>query len=508
VTVVYVFIVLMMILPVAYLFLRNKGLIKQPRAATRQMTAQSIPRRGINPPAREKQISEIMKDLAFLPEELQKNFRKCLNRVHAMIHEESFDDAFLVYDTLCRTAGNSSMLYYNHAGLCYQMKKFDIALKAYSKALELNDNTSSLRNEIYYNIGNTYYMLNQFDKACKYFEKVLETAPDDQQALENLSFTYIRMGETQKGIETFKKFNTEEGNPHAHFVWGMLFEEAGNYLEAEEELKKSVQLQPDCEEALEELGNILMKLNKTQEAIDTYEKLIHINKDNYQAWVGKARAFFSTERWKETIHCYEEAIRIRPDCYRSYYSMAAALDEAGKQKEAIEAYHSAIALNPEFADAYNNLGILLLMQGRREEALEVYEEGIKRNKRHDGLFFNMGMCLYEEGKYAQAVAAYRNALDINPNELEIYYYLGSALTEMRNYNDAIDAYKSALEIKPSDSELYYHIAAIYALLGRNDIAMENLHRAIELNPEVRNEIISNHAFDGMRGKSEFKALVS
>lgn len=485
-----------------------KGFFEQARAEAQLKPAQSLSRRGINPLAREKQAIEIMKNLAFLPEELQKNFRKCLNRVHAMIHDENYDDAFFIYDTLCKTAGSSPTLYYNHAGLCYQMKKYDIALEAYKKALELTGADSSGRQEIYYNMGNAYYMLNQFDKACKYFEKALETVPDNQQALENLSFTYIRMGETQKGIETFKKFSAEEGNAHAHFVWGMLFQEAGKYTEAEEELKKSVQLQPDSAEALEELGNVLMKLNKTEEAVSTYEKLIRIEQDNYPAWVGKARIFFITERWKEAINCYEEAVRVRPDCYRSYYNMAAALEEAEKQKEAIEAYHCAIAINPDFADAYNNLGILLSMQGKREEALEVYEQGIMRNTKHDGLYFNMGMCLYEEGRYAQAAAAYRNALDINPNELEIYYYLGSALTEMRNYNDAIDAYKSALEIKPSDSELYYHIAAIYALLGRNDIAMENLHRAVELNPEVRSEVSANRAFDGMRGKSEFKTLVS
>ncbi len=507
-TVVYGFIALMMILLAVYFLYRYKGLLKQKRAENQLNAAQSLSRRGINPPAREKQTTEIMKDLAFLPVELQKNFRKCLNRVNSMIHDENYDEAFIIYDTLCNTAGRSPMLYFNHAGLCYHMKKFDIALKAYKKALELTGEDLSLCKEIYYNIGNTYYMLNQFDKACKYFEKSLEAAPDNQPALENLSFTYIRMGETQKGIETFKKFNAGESNAHACFVWGMLFQEAGEYREAEEELKKAAQLQPDFAEALEELGNVLMKLNKTEEAVSTYEKLIHIDRDNYHAWVGKARAFINSERWKEAVHCYKEAIRIRPDCYRSYYNMAAALEEAGKQKEAIEAYHCAIAINPDFTDAYNNLGILLSLQGKRGEALEVYEEGIATNSKHDGLYFNMGMCLYEEGSYAQAIAAYRNALDINPNELEIYYYLGSALTEMRNYNDAIDAYKSALEIKPSDSVLYYHMAVIYALLGRNDISMENLHRAIELNPEIRNEVSENRAFDGIRGKSEFKKLIS
>ena len=110
--------------------------------------------------------------------------------------------------------------------------------------------------------------------------------------------------------------------------------------------------------------------------------------------------------------------------------------------------------------------------------------------------------------YAQAAAAYRDALEIKPDELEIYYYLGAALTELRRYNDAIDAYKSALKIKPEDGELHYGLAAIYAMLGRYDIAGDNLKCAIELKSEVRLDAMRNKAFDGMRGRSDFKEMIS
>lgn len=484
------------------------GLVEQSRFDVRQKVAQSLPQMGINPLIREKQTIEIMKDIGELPEETRKNFKKCLNHVHAMIQDKNLEDSFYIYETLCKVAGSSYMLYFNHAGLCNQMRRLDNALKAYKKALELAGDDKLVRQEIYYNMGNTYYMLNQFDKACKYFERVLELNPDNQQALENLSFSYVKMGKTERGIETLKKLNTEESNYRTHFVWGVLFREAGKLQEAEEELKKSLLIQSDSAEVLDELGKVLMKQNKTEEAVNIYEKLIRINPDSYQAWYGKACANFKIAHWKKAVNCYLEAIRIKPDCFRSYYNMAAALEEEGNEKAAIESYHSAIAINPDFTQAYNNLGILLSTMGRREEALEIYEEGIRRNSKQDSLYFNMGMCLYEEGRFSEAAAAYRNALDINPDGLEIYYYLGSVLTEMHNYNDAIDAYKSALEIKPSDSELYYHLATIYALLRRNDISMENLQKAMELDPEVRKEVSENRAFDGMRGKSEFKKLIS
>jgi len=484
-----------------------EGLVQKNQSFSRRQSSQTIPQGTLNTLAKDKHTADILKNLDNLPEEMQRNFRKCLNHVEALVREGNLHDSFLVYETLCKIAGSSWMLYYNFAGLCYKMKKYDVALEMYKKALELAVEDLPAHEDIFYNIGNTYFMLNKPDKACKYFEKAIELNPANQQAVENLSFAYIRLGETEKGIDILKRLNVEKTDDHTHFVMGVLLHEAGKYEEAEEELKRALMLHPDSTQVLEELGKVLMKINKTDEAINTYEKLIRIAPGNYHAWFGKAGAYLKAARWKEAVYCYEEAIHIRPDCYRSYYNMAAALEGLGNHEAAIDAYQSAIAINPDFAEAYNNLGILLSITGRREDALEVYEEGIRRNKKHDGLYFNMGICLHEEGKYMEAVTAYRNALDLNPDELEIYYYLGAALTEMRNYNDAIDAYKSALKIKPSDSELYYHIAVVYALLGRYDISMENLKKAIELDSGIRNEIINNSAFDGMRGKSEFKELV-
>ena len=111
-------------------------------------------------------------------------------------------------------------------------------------------------------------------------------------------------------------------------------------------------------------------------------------------------------------------------------------------------------------------------------------------------------------QYKEAAAAYQNALAIKPDEFEIYYYIGAAYTEMRHYNDAIEAYRSALRIKSSDGELYYNLASIYAMLGRYDISIENLQKAVENNKQILEDVIDNKVFSGMRGREDFKQLIS
>ena len=484
-----------------------EGLVE--KAAQPAPVDQCLPPEGINQLAKEKQISEIMKDLKSIPEEMQKNFRKCLNHTHLLIGEEDYTGAFFIYDTLSKTAGGSYMLYYNFAGICYRLKRYEEALEGYKKALELSDSAiAEQQQNTYYNMGNTYFMLGKYEKAARSFERALELNPGNPQAIENLAFTYVRMGDRDQGIELLSKTAVKDGNYRAHYISGKLLHEAGKYTEAQVELKKSIKLLPDSIEARDELGKVLVKQNKPDEALEVFEEILRLNPDDYTAWCSKASICIKLIRWNEAASSYKEAVRIKPDSYRNYYNMAAALEECGNRQAAVEAFNNAIRIQPDFIDAYNNLGITLSLLNRHEEALEVYEEGIRRNPQDFSLFFNMGMNLFETGKYMQAVAAYRNALDIKPEELEIYYYLGAALTELRHYNDAIEAYKCALKIKPSDGELHYNIAAIYAMLGRYDIAGENLKQAIELNDSVREDVLQNRAFDGMRGRSDFKEMVS
>jgi tetratricopeptide (TPR) repeat protein len=468
----------------------------------------SLPPEKINAQAADRQASEIIKDLEKLPEDMQKNFRKCINRANVLVAEKDWDGAFYIYDALSRTAGSSYMLYYNFANLCFRMKKYDDAVEAYKKALELCGEDMAGQHDILYNMGNSYYMLNLYEKAVRSYEKAIAANPGNICAHENLAFALVYAGDTEKGIEILSQPDIEGKSYRSCFILANLLFEAGRLEEAESELRNSIKLQPDSTEALNMLGKVLMKLERPDSAIKIFDQVLGIIPDDFQAWYGKAGANLRLARWKAAAAAYNEAIRIKPDSFGSYYNMAVAFEEMGKGKEAIEAYGNAIRINPGFKEAYNNLGIALCMSGRYEEALEVYEEGIKRNPGEYSLYFNMGMCYYEEGIYAEAISAYRKALDLKPDELEIYYYLGSALTEMRRYNDAIEAYESALAIKPADGELHYNMAAIYAMLGRYDISIENLKRAIEINEDLRKDAMENRVFDGIRGKSEFRMLVS
>jgi hypothetical protein len=46
------------------------------------------------------------------------------------------------------------------------------------------------------------------------------------------------------------------------------------------------------------------------------------------------------------------------------------------------------------------------------------------------------------------------------------------------------------------------------MLGRYDISIENLQKAVENNKQILEDVIDNKVFSGMRGREDFKQLIS
>lgn len=480
-----------------------------------------VPLEAVNPSLKEKQTVELLKGIDLDHEELSRNLKKNLNHANACIVEKDYTGAYEIYSVVVKLINNAG-LYFNLGNICCYLGKWNEAVSDYKKALELYsgssetnadtvEGTNASGNEcaVCYNLGNAYFMLKKYEKAIKCYERALKINPSLTSAQENLAFCLLGAGEREKALEYFKTASeADKTNLRMHQIMSGLFMEMGRLQEAECEINECIRLKPDDVEAYEALGKLLIKQNRLKDGIDAFENIIRINPEDFPGHYYKAVACYKLGRKKEAVECYRKAVKLNNESYRSYYNMAVALEELGERKEAVEAFNKAIMLKPDFVDAYNNLGIILSTLGRYDEALKTYEEGIKRNPGQFSLFLNMGIMLSETGRHREAAAAFRSAIDLKPDEYEIYYYLGASLTEMRHYNDAIDSYKTALKVKPSDGELYYSIATVYALLGRYDIARDNLKQAIEMDDNIRSDARTNRAFDGMRGKSDFKELVS
>ena len=189
----------------------------------------------------------------------------------------------------------------------YQKYKFEKAIEAYEKAIEID-----LDSDIAcYNIGLAYAKLSKFEKAIEAYEKAIEIKPDSHEAYYNMGVAYFRLGKYQKEIEAYKK---------------------------------AIEIKPDSHEAYDNMGAAYTELGEFKEAIEAHEKAIKIKPDSHKAYCNMGVAYARLSKFKEAIEAYKKAIEIKPS-HKAYYNMGGVYFRLGKYQKALEAYEKAIVLN-------------------------------------------------------------------------------------------------------------------------------------------------------------------
>ena len=129
--------------------------------------------------------------------------------------------------------------------------------------------------------------------------------------------------------------------------------------------------------ALTNLGDIVMKKGRLDEAIVHLRKALEIYPNSPEANNNLGYALGNQGKWAESISYYRTAIQTRPNYPKAHNNLAISLSETGKKEEALAEFHKALKQDEAYADAHCNLGVFLLQLGRREEAIAELLEALR-----------------------------------------------------------------------------------------------------------------------------------
>ncbi|PYR90345.1 MAG: hypothetical protein DMF84_20740 [Acidobacteria bacterium] len=152
---------------------------------------------------------------------------------------------------------------------------------------------------------------------------------------------------------------------------------AGDYEAALKQLQQAIEKNPRDAESLSNLGQILVRLGRPQEALPYFDRAIALNGDRWAYVFNRARAARLLERWPESIEGYRRAQALFPNDYVTTYNLALTLHKAGNEEAAVTEYQKAIALAPEDGGFRRALGISLEKLNRPADAAAAYTEYLK-----------------------------------------------------------------------------------------------------------------------------------
>ena len=231
------------------------------------------------------------------------------------------------------------------------------------------------------------------------------------------------------------------------------------------------------------LGVVLGKQDRIQEAFAQWKQALRLDPDFYEAYFNLGAALAQAGRNDDAIGYYEQALRIRPDFYEAHFNLGVALEQAGRNNDAIGHYEQALRLKPDYAEARDNLGNALRAVGRVTEAVEQYEQVLRINPDLPEAHYNLGIALEQLGKNNDAIEHYEQALQINPDFSEAHFNLGVALEQADRSNDAIGHYEQAVRLKPDYFEAQNNLGLALVQQGKLEEAIQHYEQAVRLKPD-------------------------
>lgn len=131
----------------------------------------------------------------------------------------------------------------------------------------------------------------------------------------------------------------------------------GDFASAAEQYRQAVDSDPGNIEALNNLGQVLVRLDRVAEAVEYLRRGVALAPDYWALRFNLARAHAQLGEWPQAVAEYRQAIRVFPDDYATHYNLGLALHKQGDEAAAVEEFKKAIELAPIEPTFHLSLGI-------------------------------------------------------------------------------------------------------------------------------------------------------
>lgn len=439
-----------------------------------------------------------------------------------------------------------------------KLKDPEAAVKAFEAAIA-SDNTFA---DAYYELGEALYKLKKFDEAGEQYERLISLSTPAAEAIKGMAFnrwgaTLVMRRRPQDALSKYElAYEAGLRLPNLFHNWAVALRRLDRIEEAIAKYKEAIERDHDGKlyATHNNLGRIYDELYKDDEALKEFQLAAREGSD-YPAialnnW---GNVLLRLRRYSEALEKYQESIKCDPNYTKAYYNRAFLLWQQGKHKEAKKAWKEAlkvfVALEAEATEAEHfrlcgtiyheifqdpwcaekaylkalslsseDLDVLLSLitfyVQQRDAAVDVDEknsaqvnvdihfrnakrvlnsrlkEAAEKRKDDTSLRIREGKLYQAVAKYAEAEKAYLKALEALRNsgkslELQgIYAGLGSCYVQQDEYKKGAGYLEQALQENPDDLFIRSRLAETYR-------RMNDFTRAERKYDEVFNVSISH-----------------
>ncbi len=288
----------------------------------------------------------------------------------------------------------------------------------------------------------------------------------------------------ERAIASLK--NAEQRNPDVaavRLLSGLIHESFGQYEQAQEDLLRAIELEPNNGDAWRRIAKVYEDNNQPGQALSAYMKAIEVQPGYFKNYQQLGTFYFNRGEYEEAVQQRKRMVELVPDMADAHYALAAPYLDMGRYADAEYELHVAISYQ-ETAKAVLGLGLSRTYQGREQEAIPYYERAIKIGPATSLYYINLGSAWRRTNSPREAERAYRQGLDLaeaalarNPKdgyEKSCLAYLCAQLGDNRR---AESEAAQALQLSGKAVNVRWMVAQTYETLGKRDLTLTLLRDA-------------------------------
>jgi tetratricopeptide (TPR) repeat protein len=227
-----------------------------------------------------------------------------------------------------------------------------------------------------------------------------------------------------------------------------------------------------------ELRNAILSLKilgNFAEEVDVCDRLLILDPNNRQAWHLNGDALNALNRHEEAIKAYKRVMEIdlSNDGYQDdgvLLSMGDILQTLNRHQDAISAYDQALNIWRD------------IIYCDDDKVLETLDEELDNDAPYAACWYMKGSILQDTDHDEEAISAYDQYLLTNPNNTEVWIRKATLLYELNRYDETLAAYEKILTLDPNQSIAWVRRGETLSSLNRDEEALESFNRAISLEP--------------------------
>ncbi len=208
----------------------------------------------------------------------------------------------------------------------------------------------------------------------------------------------------------------QPNNPFALHYLGLIAHQIGRHDVAVDLIGRSISLHPSAPGFFyNNFGEALRMIGRNDDAVRAYQKSIELEPDNLESLNNLTIALRLLGRAGEAIKIGRRVVELKPDWAIGHNNLANALGDFRQNDEAIREYELALEIDPNYAEAASNMAATYQENYQFSAAIKAFRRTLEIDPNHAVAWDGLATSLTERRKYRDSTEARRRSLALTPS---------------------------------------------------------------------------------------------